>query len=226
MDTGSDPQVVIAAQSGNVYALWLDGTNHIGGAVANVWTCAENEFEYIYSTPTLCSLDGSTLSMIVGSTKGIYKINLYQTTAFEPGSSRWPWPTFHHNKARTGCTTAPSTTMVSSSIVGRVKTSSGYGLEGASVEVQWYDTSTSTWVASTPVYGRPTANRTNPILTVGNSTQGDEVNEGGYIINQLTPDRRYRLVISKSGYTTQTVSVNSDQAVPVGKTMVADITLQ
>lgn len=221
----NDPQVIVGCIDGNIYALWKDGTNHAGGPVARVWTCAQTDDAAILATPTLCSLSGTTLDLIVGSTDGIYRINFPSITFDSANTTRWPWTTFHYDAARTGCTTAPSTTMVSSSIVGRVKSGGGTYIQGASVKIEWYNTSTSSWVMSTPVFGRSSETRTNPILTAGAGGANDELNEGGFVISQLTPNRRYRLTISKTGYTTKVVSVNSDLAIPTGKITMADITL-
>ena len=46
------------------------------------------------------------------------KINLDNAT-FQPGTTRWPWPTFHHDNARTGCNTTTTPTMVSASVIGK-----------------------------------------------------------------------------------------------------------
>ena len=198
------------------YAWWLDGTGHSGGAQANRWLCTQFDSEHIYSTPTLCSLNGSTLSMIVASSNDIYKIDLYQTTAFDPGSARWPWPTFHHDNARTGCSTTPSSTPVSTSIIGQLKTTGGVGIQGASVRIEYW-TGTA-WSSSVSVYqpARGSAeSRVNPITSVGTGAAGDEINEGGFAFNQLTPDRRYHLVITNGG-TTRTFTLNNDTNIPAG----------
>src|SRR5690606_35818907 len=118
------------------------------------------------------------------------KIDLYEST-FVPNTGRWPWPTFHRDNARTGCTTAPAQ-LVSASIVGRVKTPGEVGIRDVRVEAQYW--SGSTWITDTTVYGRTTIRTAT--YTVGNTTSNDEINEGGYTINQLTPERRYRLKVT------------------------------
>ena len=196
-----------------MYALWIDGRSHAGGnPVAHTWTCAQTSGVEINATPTICSLGGSQpgmLSLIVGSTDGMYKIDLYSTT-FQPNTSRWPWPTFHRDAARTGCYTNPSTTMVSASIVGQVTSqSSGMPIHGASVKVEWYDG--SAWVIPA-VYGRADQRYADPqvdyVTTAGIYDNGSEINEGGFVINQLPPSRSYRLTVSKSGYTQTQVMVS------------------
>jgi len=215
LNPSHEPQVVVASESGTVYALWFDGTNHSGGAQAHTpWVCTQQSSEMIHSTPTLCSLDGSTLSLIVVSTNDTYKIDLFSTALdpYAPGNgARWPWPTFHHDRARTGCSTIPSTTMRSASIVGRV-VRSGVGLPGASVRVQ-YSTDGTNWYDDTSVYGRSGETRANPITSVG--TSSDEINKGGFVINQLTPGRRYRLIVSYGGSST-TYYVNGTNTLPAG----------
>jgi len=189
-DSGK-PQIVVAAHDGKVYALWADGTNHTGGAIAHVWTCVQcpGRYKFIHASPTVCSLDGANLSMIVGASDGIYKIDLYPTTEFEPNTPRWPWPTFHRDNARTGCATSPSSTKTCASIIGRV-TQNGVHVQGASVQVECLN-------GGTPqVYGRPTEERDNPVYTVGTGDTGDEINEGGYMISQLAPNTTYHLIVN------------------------------
>jgi hypothetical protein len=233
----NQPQIVAACSDGNVYALWKDGTAHPGAGgnpVADEWTCVEDSYGFLYSTPTICSLNGTTVSLIVGSSEGLYKIDLYTVPAgtFVPGSARWPWPTFHHDAARTGCSVAPSTTMVSSSIIGRVKDSySGQWIEGAQVLVQYWNG--STWVTETRVNGRPET-RAYPLYTVGDGTPNNEINEGYFVINQLMPPVPpdpgyvYQLVINKAGYKQKTVIVNGGPPytpLALGRTDVGDIQL-
>ena len=64
--TTGQPQVVVASTDGNVYALWSDDTNHSGGPIAETWTCVQSDTEQILATPAICSLDGLTISLIVG----------------------------------------------------------------------------------------------------------------------------------------------------------------
>jgi hypothetical protein len=186
------------------------------------WTCSQSPGSTTtYATPALCSLDGSTVSLVVGSSDGIYKIDLYNAT-FQAGSARWPWSTFHRDAARTGCVTSPSTTYVSASVIGRVTSqSTGLPIPGASVKVEWYDG--TNWVIP-EVYGR--SNSRYPIgidsvTTVGQYDDGSEINEGGYVINQLPPNRSYRLTITATGYIARQVTV----PVTTGRTPPQDIAL-
>lgn len=223
----TDPQVIVGCLDGKVYALWKDGANHAGGAVAKSWQCAQfpgtdSTNTAILSTPTLCSLDGTHLDMIVASTDGIYKIHFDGTggnaniTYDSSNWTRWPWRTFHYDNARTGSTTAISSTKVSASIVGRV-TSGGNGVTGASVKVQ-YSTNGTNWYDDTSVYGR-TETRNATITTAGSGA--DELNKGGFVFNQLTPGRRYRLIVNG----TTTVNVNGTSNLPAGLKVIPDIQL-
>ena len=210
MNTGS-PQIVVGSTDGNVYALWSDGNNHAGGPVAKVWTCAQASGVYVYSTPTICSLDGSQVSLIVGSTDGIYKINLYslqQGETFTPGSARWPWPTFHRDNARTGSTTALASP-VSASIMGTV-TLSGSPVPLAKISIKTLADQ------NVPVQGR-SATRINPVRSVGDATANNEVDEGAYCINQLPPNATYRITASDANDQHQTTF---DIAVTTGMTRV------
>ncbi len=210
LNTGS-PQVVVACSDGNVYALWPDGNNHAGGPVAKMWVCAQSSGVEADSTPTICSLDGTQISMIVGSTDGIYKIDLYslqQGETFVPSSTRWPWPTFHRDNARTGCTTA-SASPVSASIMGRV-TLGGNPLPLAKISVK------TLGGQNVSVYGRPSATRMDPVRSVGDATANNEANEGGYCISQLPPNTTYRITASDANgdhQTTFDVSVTTGMVV-------------
>lgn len=189
MNTGS-PQIVVACTNGDVYALWPDGNNHLGGPIAAGWRCAQEEGIEINSTPTVCSLDGTNVSMIVGSGDGIYNIDLYtleQGQSFISNGSRWPWPTFHRDNARTGCTTS-SSSPVSASISGKV-TLNDVPVQGAriSIRMDGYPTQPPA------VYGR-SSTRTDPVLSVGNTASStDEYNEGQYCISQLPPNSTYNI---------------------------------
>ena len=98
--------------------------------------------------------------------------------------------------------------------------STGKPILGASVKVEWYNG--SAWVIPA-VYGRTNSrypSGTNSVTTVGSYTDGSEINEGGYVINQLPPNLSYRLTVSKQGYTTKQVTVS----VTIGK-VIQDISL-
>ncbi|MHB9036319.1 MAG: Ig-like domain-containing protein [Armatimonadota bacterium] len=200
----NDPQVIVGCIDGNVYALWKDGTNHSGGPVAKVWTCVQTDDATILSTPTLCSLNGTSLDLIVGSTDGIYRIS-FPTITFDPyNTTRWPWTTFHYDAARTGCTTSPSSTKVSASVIGRVRTSAGVWLSGTQVYIK--DLTTN---QNPVVYNRSGESRPTYISTVGDGTNNNEISEGGYVINQLTPGRNYLLTFKRTGYADKTYTLNN-----------------
>jgi len=215
MNTGS-PQIVVACTDGNVYALWPDGNNHAGGPVAKVWVCAQSAGVEVDSTPTVCSLDGTQVCMIVGSTDGIYKVDLYslqQGESFVPNSARWPWPTFHRDNARTGCNTAPANP-VCASIMGTV-TLNGAALPLAKISIK------TLGGQNVPVQGQSSATRIDPVRSVGDLTANNEVDEGAYCINQLPPNATYRITASDANGQHQTTL---DAAVTTGCTHV-DISL-
>jgi len=210
----NEPQVVVGCTDGNVYVLWKDAANHAGGAVAAIWTCARSTGTEVLATPTICSLDGSQVSLIVGSTDGMYKIGLYNAS-FQPGSPRWPWPTFLYNAARTSCNDNTTYPAASVSIIGRVRTSAGVGVPGASVSVEYES-------GGVPRVAGRSDPRVNPVYTAGNTTAGDEINEGGFVINQLptlSAGARYKLTINKPGYPSRYAYVTP----AAGKNVIADV---
>ncbi|MDO8588080.1 MAG: carboxypeptidase-like regulatory domain-containing protein [Armatimonadota bacterium] len=213
MNTGQ-PQVIAACTDGNVFVIWKDGTNHTGGPIADLWTCAQNASQQIFATPTICSLDGSLLNLIVGSTDGVYKINLYNAT-FQPGSARWPWPTFLYNSARTSCNNTTTYSPASVSIIGKVRTSAAVGIPGATVAIEYES-------GGVPPVVNGNNSRVDPVYTAGDPTNTNEINRGGFVINQLpilSGGARYKLTISKPGYSTRYVYVT-----PVaGKNIIADV---
>ena len=93
-----------------------------------------------------------------------------------------------------------------------MKTPSGIGISGATVEAQYWNG--STWVTDTAIYGR--TNTRVAVYTAGNTMENDEINEGGYVINQLTPGRRYRLKVTNGGVI-RYFNVNNDLTVTPGK---------
>lgn len=135
--------------------------------------------------------------------------------------------TFHYNAARAGvvppsvptaASTPPDPTLPYSSIVGRVVSSTGAAIEGATVTI--IDTSTG----QTPVVaGQPSATRNAVVTTVGDGTPGDEINEGGFVVNQLPNGGTYTLTLSATGYQTATMSVTT--SANGGATHATDIVL-
>ena len=190
MNTGA-PQIVVARADGRVYALWSDGNNHSGGPIAAAWRCGDCSFAQINATPTVGSLNGTTVSMFIGSSDGIYKTNLYtlQQGQFEPNSERWPWPTFHRDNARTGCQTTDDNPAppISVSIAGKV-TLSGNPVQQAKIYIRLLP-----GVTLPGVYGQ-SGTRSDPLLSAGSGAIGNEVDEGQYCISQLPPDETYRII--------------------------------
>jgi hypothetical protein len=215
----SAPQVIAASTDGNVYALWKDGTDHGGEAVAETWTCTQSaQDEYVRATPAFCSLNGTTVSLIVGSTDGIYKIDLYDA-AYQPGSARWPWPTFHYDTARTGCRDSrPAQGPLSASVIGKARKADGTGIAGVRVEIRYLSGGSGV----PAVANRPGADRVDPVFAAGNDTENDEANEGGFVINQLPVGAgiQYRVTLKRTGYADQYRDVTATTA---GLKTVADV---
>ncbi len=108
--------------------------------------------------------------------------------------------------------------MIGTGIIGRVVSTTGVAIEGATVTI--IDTSTG----QTPVVaGQPSATRNASVTTVGDGTAGDEINEGGYVINQLPNGGTYTLTVSATGYQTTSVSVTT--SANGGVTHAADIVM-
>jgi hypothetical protein len=188
-------QIVAPVLDGDVFVLWKDGANHAGGAVAKTWRCIENSAGELYSTPTICSLDGVNLSVIVGSSQGLYKIDCYPCGSFSPGSPRWPWPTFHHDAARTGCSVPPSGQPRSASIIGRVvNVNDNRGVNGT-VELGYFQD--ENWVTETRFHLRDYPRfhdpqmiefEANPVRTaMPSGWVGVLLNEGCFVISQIIP---------------------------------------
>jgi hypothetical protein len=200
----NEPQIVVGCIDGNVYALWKDGVNHQGGPVARMWTCTQDDTKSVLSTPTLCSLDGTHLGLVVGSTDGIYRIH-FGDIEYDPDNwNLWQWRTFHYDAARTGCNTSSSATKVSASVIGKVRTSTGVGIAGVQVYIKDLTTNQNPVVHNRSGETRPTY-----LNTAGNATANDEINEGGYVINQLIPGRSYLLTFKRTGYTDRTYQLNN-----------------
>lgn len=189
-------EVVVGCSDGNVYALYKDGRDHAEGGIpigpiAWVRCCmppTETSAEVV-STPVIDDLDNDGLvDVVVGGSKGIYVFHL--NAAYGQDPSLYPWPTFHHDNARTGnagVLPAPN----KASIQGIV-TKDGQPVRQAEVYVYYNDDS--------PVYepySNPLVERSF-VYTVG-STDPDEVGKGAYCISQLEPNSTYKLDIVIAG---------------------------
>jgi hypothetical protein len=150
------------------------------------------------SSPVIDDVDGdgnvdiiaASTGSVSTSTGGIFIFPL--NAAYHP--ERVPWPTFHHDNARTG-TIVPMPTLKYGSIVGRV-TNNGEPVDGYYIGIKYND--------NTVVY-QPAPHQSKPrrpVRTAGaqKGTDGafiraEEANRAGYSINQLESGRTYKVLI-------------------------------
>ena len=210
LDTTGKPEVIVGCDDGFLYAIYANGRLHVNsssvttGPVAAIWCCrpAEDDWSMVLSSPTVSDIDGDGYADIIVGSGGSYTGGgMWRFTTqvtYDGSASRYPWPTFHHDAARTGCATTPASP-ISSSIVGQVRDTSGNLAIGAQVYIYFQsDTTTST----VPVpKSNPVTYRTSAVRSVGD-TGRTEVNRGGYSINQLQPSgQTYKIKVVYGGVT-------------------------
>jgi len=190
------PEVVVGCSNGFVYAIHADGRNHISHGVASgpfyrTWCAVPPGVTWaeVLSSPAIDDLDGNgKIDIIVGSTGGVFRYELESELIRD--EAHMPWPTFHHDNARTGFAgTMPA--LRYGSIVGRV-TKNGVPVLRAQVHITFGD--------GTPVpepYSNPPKPRSY-VLTVGSSGT-TQSNKGAYSINQLEAGLQYKLKVVSTG---------------------------
>lgn len=205
LDTTGKPEVIVGCDDGFLYILYANGRQHVNsssvttGPVAAARCCRPtgDDSSRVLSSPTINDIDSDGYAdIIVGSEGGMWRFTTQVT--YDGSASKYPWPTFHHDAARTGCAITP-VSPISSSIVGQVRDTSGNLAIGAEVYIYFQsDTTTST----VPVpKSSPVTYRTAPVKSVGN-TGRTEVNRGGYSINQLQPSgQTYKIKVIYGGVT-------------------------
>jgi len=111
--------------------------------------------------------------------------------AWDPQNfTQHPWPTFHANNERNGCAT-PTPPPVKASIVGIVSRG-GQPVPDAKVYIWEQDGSPVIIPHSDPPVSR------GYVLTVG-TTNPNERGKGAYCINQLEPNRVYKIKVEVPG---------------------------
>ena len=128
LDTTGKPEVIVGCDDGFLYIIYANGRQHVNsssvttGPVAAVRCCRPtgDDWSRVLSSPTVDDIDSDgNADIIVGSEGGMWR---FAVSVALSGTN--PWPTFHHDAARTGCATTPASS-VSSSIVGQVRDTSG-----------------------------------------------------------------------------------------------------
>lgn len=195
-DTTGRPEVIIGCDDGFLYAIYANGLLHTNsssvttGPIAAVWCCRPtgDDSSKVLSSPTVDDIDADgNADIIVGSEGGMWRFSV-PVTFSRTDTTRYPWPTFHHDAARTGCTTTPASAIYSS-IVGQVRDTSSNLAIGAQVYIYFQSDTTSSTV---PVpKSSPVAYRTSAVKSAGD-TGRTEINRGGYSINQLKPSNQFQ----------------------------------
>lgn len=198
-------EVVVGCNDGNVYAIYKDGMDHVvdgapAGPIAWVGSCIPpgQLSASVTSSPVIDDIDGDgKIEIVAAGDKGVYVFHLDAPYSNNP--ALFPWPTFHHDNQRTGCSTPPRAP-IRASIQGIV-TKGGQPLLKASVEIYYSDGTKVPQPFVTPSTPRPA------VLTVGNSSIYGEAGEGAYSINQLEPNRTYKLKVSATGLSDKWIDV-------------------
>lgn len=199
--------VVIGCNDGNVYALYREGTNHrdaagaLTGPIAWVRSCLPTgqSSARVMTSPVIDDLDGDgKVDVVAAGDQGVFVFKL--DAPYVPDPALYPWPTFHRDNQRTGCA-AGLPEPIRASIQGIV-THNGLPVTKAKVYIYYEDES------PVPI---PHTNPPRPrsyVLTVG-ALDVDEHAKGSYCINQLEPDRTYKLKVVAAGMSDTWVTVNA-----------------
>ncbi|MCE5200412.1 MAG: FG-GAP-like repeat-containing protein [Armatimonadota bacterium] len=196
--------VVVACEDGFVYALYNDGIQHqengdLTGPVAWVQSCIPptDTVSQLVTAPVIDDIDNDGLvEVLVAGDKGVYLFNL--NVQYTGNSSLYPWPTFHHDNARTGCTT-PLHAPVNASIQGLV-TRGGQPVQGAKVYIYNADGTSVLKPNTIPEEAR------SYVLTTA-TTETNMAGVGAYCISQLAPNRAYQVKIQETSGTITTLDV-------------------
>ena len=140
-------EVVVGCNNGHVYAIYNDGAAHVSnghsvGPIAWAGCCVPpgETTANIYTSPVIDDIDNDgKVDILVAGDKGIY---LFHTNApYVQDPALYPWPTFHHDNQRTGCTT-PAPAPVLASIQGIVsRAGAGRPEQRYTSTTRWHDVS-------------------------------------------------------------------------------------
>jgi hypothetical protein len=186
------PEIVVGCNDGCVYALYIDGTDHTvngvpTGALAWVRSCVPpgQSSAIIQGSPAIDDIDADgKVEVVVGSSQGVYVFHF--DAPYNDSLAQFPWPTFHRDNQRTGCTTAPPAPTLAS-IQGYVR-KNGVCVLNAKVYIAMNDGSPVYVPGSDPQVPR------DYILTVGTGDP-EEARRGAYCINQLPANTTYKLTV-------------------------------
>ncbi|MGQ9581646.1 MAG: FG-GAP-like repeat-containing protein [Armatimonadota bacterium] len=190
-------EIVVGCSDGNLYAIYADGIDHKENGVATgpfAWVkCCVPQSEaaaQILTAPVVDDIDNDgKVEVLCASDKGVYIFHF--DAYYDPNNfAQHPWPTFHANNHRNGCVT-PTPPPVKASIVGIV-TSAGQPVPDAKVYIWEQDGSPVMIPHSDPPVPR------SYVLTVG-TTNPNEYGKGAYCINQLEPNKVYKIKVEMPG---------------------------
>jgi hypothetical protein len=191
------PEIIVGCNDGNLYAIYADGVLHREGGIATgpfAWIkCCipPNEATaQILTAPVADDVDNDgKVEVVAASDKGVYMFHF--EAPWDPQNfAQHPWPTFHANNERNGCAT-PTPPPVKASIVGIVSRG-GQPVPDAKVYIWEQDGSPVIIPHSDPPVSR------GYVLTVG-TTNPNERGKGAYCINQLEPNRVYKIKVEVPG---------------------------
>lgn len=196
VDGDGEPEMVVGCNDGNIYAVYRHGTENKKNGVPTgpiAWTrsCVPPGATSVkvLSSPVIDDLDADgKVEVVASGTEGVYVFHFDAPYTGDP--QHYPWPTFHRDNQRTGCTTPPPGPTYGS-IQGLVR-KNGAGVLDAKVYIAHSDGSPVYEPHSNPPVAR------GHVLTVG--TAGvEEARKGAYCINQLPPNSTYKLTIEAPG---------------------------
>lgn len=196
--------VVVGCNDGNIYAVYKDGLNHsengvMLGPIAWVRSCRPSgqSSAQVLTAPVIDDLDNDGLvDVLAASDKGIFIFKFNVPYTGDP--ALYPWPTFHRDNQRTGCASAPAEP-IRAAIQGII-TKDGAPVSRARVYIYNEDDSTVPVPYSNPPVAR------DYVMSVG-GPDANEAGKGAYCINQLEPDRTYKLRIVAAGSPDKWVTV-------------------
>ncbi len=190
-------EIIVGCNDGNLYAIYADGIAHRENGVPTgpfAWVkCCVPPGEstaQLLTAPVVDDIDNDgKVEVLAAGDKGVYMFHF--DAPYDPNNfAQHPWPTFHGNNQRNGCAT-PTPPAVKASIVGIVSRA-GQPIPDAKVYIWEQDGSPVIIPHSDPPISR------GYVLTVG-TTNPNERGKGAYCINQLEPNRTYKIKVEAPG---------------------------